>query len=60
MDVQFVDRGPIKLAGYVMKTSSRNGENLKAIPQFWGEYMNDGRMSETAKVCKIWIPLIKS
>jgi AraC family transcriptional regulator len=46
MDVQFVDRGPIKLAGYVMKTSSRNEENLKAIPQFWGEYMNDGRMEK--------------
>ena len=46
MDVQFVNREPIKLAGYVMKTSSRNGENFKAIPQFWGAYVSDGRMQK--------------
>ena len=46
MDVKFVDRGTIKLAGYALKTTSRDGENFKAIPQFWGAYLNDGRMQK--------------
>ena len=46
MEVQFVNRGSIKLAGHALKTSSRNGENFKAIPQFWGTYMSDGRMQK--------------
>ena len=46
MEVQFTKRETVKLAGYALKTSSRNGENFKAIPQFWGAYMNDGRMQK--------------
>ena len=46
MEVIFVKREAIKLAGYALKTSSRNGENFKAIPIFWGAYMNDGRMQK--------------
>jgi AraC family transcriptional regulator len=46
MEVKFFDHQTIKLAGYAMKTSSRNGENFKAVPQFWGAYMSDGRMQK--------------
>jgi AraC family transcriptional regulator len=46
MEAKFVKRAGIRLAGYALKTSSRNGENYKAIPQFWGEYMNNGRMQK--------------
>ncbi|MDR0497942.1 MAG: GyrI-like domain-containing protein [Treponema sp.] len=46
MEAKFIEKGTIKLAGYVLNTSSRNGENFKAIPQFWGAYMSDGRMQK--------------
>jgi AraC family transcriptional regulator len=43
---KYIDRTAIKLVGYAIKTSSLNGENFKAIPQFWGAYMGDGRMQK--------------
>ena len=44
MEARFAKQKAIKLAGFVLKTSSRNGKNFKAIPKFWGAYMEDGKM----------------
>ena len=46
MEMRFVTRKSIKLAGYALETSSRNGENTKAVPRFWEAYMSDGRMKK--------------
>ena len=46
MEAQFVSRKAFKLAGYVLRTSARKGENFKAIPDFWKAYMEDGRMQK--------------
>jgi AraC family transcriptional regulator len=46
MEPKMVKRSVIKLAGYAFKTNSKDGENLKAIPEFWKAYMTDGRMGK--------------
>ncbi|GHT79751.1 hypothetical protein FACS1894130_09450 [Spirochaetia bacterium] len=35
-----------KLAGYILNTTGKNGENFKAIPQFWADYLANGRMEK--------------
>jgi AraC family transcriptional regulator len=32
------------LAGFMCRTTTRFGENFFAIPQFWQDYLHDGRM----------------
>ena len=43
MEPKLLERGPIKLAGYSLKTTVKDGENLRAIPEFWSAFMTDGR-----------------
>ena len=43
MEPKMVKKEPIKLAGFALKTRTKDGENFKAIPQFWQECMEDGR-----------------
>jgi AraC family transcriptional regulator len=43
MEPKIVTLGVIKLAGYRIKTKAENGENIKAIPEFWQAYLTDGR-----------------
>ena len=42
MEPKFITRPAFYVAGYHLRTTSVNGENSKAIPAFWQEYMNNG------------------
>lgn len=44
MEPKFVTLPAIKLAGYSLKTNTKDGVNLKEIPQFWTDYLTDGRV----------------
>jgi AraC family transcriptional regulator len=46
MEAKFVNRTAIKLAGYAIRTTSRNGENFREVPKFWEAYLSDGRMQK--------------
>nr|WP_319488914.1 AraC family transcriptional regulator [uncultured Caproiciproducens sp.] len=46
LEPKFVTLPAVKLAGFVLKTTSSEGKNSKAIPAFWGDYMSDGRMEK--------------
>ncbi|MDR2941749.1 MAG: GyrI-like domain-containing protein [Treponema sp.] len=43
MEPKMVKKTDVKLAGFVLKTNN-NGENKKAIPKFWQEYISSGKM----------------
>jgi AraC family transcriptional regulator len=43
MEPKMVKKDAAKLAGFVLKTKTKDGENLMAIPKFWSELMADGR-----------------
>lgn len=44
MEPKFVTLPAVKLAGCVLKTDTK--QSKKAIPEFWGAYMTDGRMNK--------------
>ncbi|MDQ7093725.1 AraC family transcriptional regulator [Desulfosporosinus sp. PR] len=44
LEPKFVVLPALKLAGFVLKTTSAAGENRKSIPAFWSAYISDGRM----------------
>jgi len=46
LEPKFVSLPAVKLAGFALKTTSTDGENSKAIPAFWSDYMSDGRMEK--------------
>ncbi|GHV62529.1 hypothetical protein AGMMS49587_09630 [Spirochaetia bacterium] len=46
MEPKIVNLSAIKLAGYIINTTGKNGENFRAIPQFWADYVSDGRMEK--------------
>ncbi len=43
MEPKMVKKEAVKIAGFAVKTTSKGGENNKAIPTFWQEYLSDGR-----------------
>jgi len=43
MEPKMVKKESVKLAGFALKTSTKDGENYKAIPKFWQDYISDGR-----------------
>ena len=43
MEPRMVKKPAVKLAGFVLNTRTEDGENFKAIPKFWLEYLNEGR-----------------
>ena len=43
MEPKMVRKPAIKLAGYAIKTRTKDGENVKEIPKFWEECNTDGR-----------------
>ena len=49
MEPKMVKKPAIKLAGFSLKTRSTNGENFKAIPEFWNDYITGGRMEKLHK-----------
>lgn len=44
LEPRFVTLPAKKLAGYALRTTMTDRENLAAIPAFWSAYMSDGRM----------------
>jgi AraC family transcriptional regulator len=36
----------VTLAGFALKTRTKNGENKREIPKFWQAYTSDGRMEK--------------
>ena len=46
MEPKMIKKPAIKVAGYALKTKTKDGENNKAIPQFWDAYIKDGRMKK--------------
>jgi AraC family transcriptional regulator len=49
MEPKMVKKTAIKLAGFVIKTTTKDGENFRIIPKFWQEYMTDGRCEKIHK-----------
>ena len=49
MKPKIVKKEAVKLAGFVIKTTTKDGKNAKAIPMFWQEYLNDGRCEKLHK-----------
>jgi len=49
MEPKMVKKPAVRLAGFLLKTRSKDGENYKAIPQFWEEYLADGRNEKLHK-----------
>jgi AraC family transcriptional regulator len=43
MEPIMVKKEAIKLAGFAIKTKTINGDNSREIPEFWQEYLTDGR-----------------
>ncbi|MDR1802610.1 MAG: AraC family transcriptional regulator [Treponema sp.] len=46
MEPKMLKKGVVKLAGFALNTRTKGGENKKAIPQFWTDYLSDGRMQK--------------
>lgn len=46
MEPKFVTLPAIKLAGFAIQTTDIEGENSTAIPAFWDDYMNSGKMDK--------------
>jgi AraC family transcriptional regulator len=46
MEPKMVKKETIKIAGFALKTRTKDGENNKAIPQFWQDYLTDGRVQK--------------
>ena len=44
MDPFFKSLPAVRIVGYAIRSRTEGGENIKAIPDFWSEYMTDGRM----------------
>ncbi|MDR2479502.1 MAG: GyrI-like domain-containing protein [Treponema sp.] len=49
MEPKMVQKPAFLLAGFAIKTTTKDGENLKAIPRFWSDVMSDGRMEKLHK-----------
>jgi AraC family transcriptional regulator len=43
MEPRFVTLPAIKIAGYVLSTTARDGANNNSVPMFWTAYNSDGR-----------------
>jgi AraC family transcriptional regulator len=46
MEPKMVKKESVKLAGFAVKTRTKDGENSKEIPKFWQDYLTDGRMKK--------------
>jgi AraC family transcriptional regulator len=46
MEPKMVKKTDVKVAGFVCKTTTNNGENKKAIPEFWQNYISSGKMKK--------------
>ncbi len=48
MEPKMVKKAAVKIAGFAIKTNNK-GENKKVIPEFWQNYMSDGRCKKLHK-----------
>ncbi|HYF84748.1 MAG TPA: GyrI-like domain-containing protein [Clostridia bacterium] len=46
MDYRIVERNEYEVVGKVIKVSCKDGENLRRIPEFWGECYEDGTVEK--------------
>ena len=46
MEPKLLPKASVKLAGFCLKTTTRGGENKRAIPAFWTELIHDGRLKK--------------
>ncbi|MCL1812732.1 MAG: AraC family transcriptional regulator [Treponema sp.] len=49
MEPKMIKKPAITIAGFSIKTKTKDGENFKAIPQFWQDYCTDGRQEKIHK-----------
>jgi AraC family transcriptional regulator len=43
MEPKMVKKEAVKIAGFAIKTCTKDGANKKEIPQYWQDYLHDGR-----------------
>jgi len=46
MEPKIVKKPAIKIAGFALKTKTKNGEHINAVPKFWYNYCTDGRQEK--------------
>ena len=46
MEPKMIKRSAVKIAGFAIKTKTKDGENMKVIPQFWHDYCTGGRQAK--------------
>jgi AraC family transcriptional regulator len=46
MEPKMLKREAVKVAGFALTTRTKDEENKRAIPQFWHEYLTDGRVKK--------------
>jgi len=46
MEPKIIMKKAVRLAGFALKTTTNNGEQKKAIPNFWQEYISSGKMEQ--------------
>ena len=49
MEPKMVKKDALKIAGFAIKTTSKNEENAKIIPKFWYDYMINGKQEKLHK-----------
>ena len=49
MEPKMIKKPAVKIAGFAIKTKTKDGENLKAIPEFWHDYCFAGRQEKIHK-----------
>ena len=49
METKYSHKGTIKIMGFSYKTTMKNDQNLKDIPDFWKDYMKNGQMEKLHK-----------
>ena len=49
MEPKMIKKPEIKIAGFCVKTVTKDGENMKVIPKFWQDYCFNGRQEKLHK-----------
>ena len=49
MEPKLVKKEAVKIAGFAIKTTSKDGENLENLPKFWHDYIFNGRQEKIHK-----------
>jgi len=49
MEPKMVKKEAVKIAGFTLKSKTKDGENLKEIPKFWYDYVFNGKQEKIHK-----------